>query len=98
MQTEPHDVRNIVRPRSQEWADDLVERGIIITPSQLDVLENELIKTIDNPKITRNHIRTEIVGCILDNHGVLAFGVKPTVEKKEISEKAIKKYSKKRNK
>lgn len=96
MQTDPHDVRNVVRPRAQEWADDLVERELIITPSRLDMLESELIKTIGNPKITRNHIRTEIVCCILDNHGTRAFGVEPTVQKKEISEKAIKKYSKKR--
>lgn len=96
MQTDPHDVRNVVRPRAQEWAIDLVERDVVITPAHLDTLENELIKSLNNPKITRNHIRTEIVGCILDNHGVRAFGVEPTVEKKEISEKAIKKYSKKR--
>ncbi|QPI17924.1 hypothetical protein POP12_132 [Pectobacterium phage POP12] len=85
-------VRNIVRGHTQPWSEKILEMSDTISPEQIDHLENEMMELLDNPKITRNHIRSEIVACILDNFGTSAFGVgKPKVN----TEKSIKDYKKK---
>lgn len=46
--------------------------------------------------IGKRRVRELMVEYILDEFGVIAFGTKPVVEKKEITDKAIKKYQKAR--
>lgn len=96
-------VINAIKSRSVEWLESFHEHdnSKIVTPEVLDVLENELHSRIkkDFPpeqKVSHKFVRTHIVATILSEKGVGAFGVTPIYEKKDISEKAIKKYAKKK--
>lgn len=92
---------NAIHAETMDYMEKFVENNNtdIITPIHLDALENTLHTKIKNQfpeKVSRNFIRQEIVATILKNFGIEIFGVASIAQKKEISEKAIKKYAKKK--
>lgn len=93
---------NAIHAETMEYMEKFVERDntAIITPIHLDALEDCLHKQIKNQfpeKVSRNFVRQEIVAMILKHYGVEMFGVKSIASNtKEISDKAIKKYAKKK--
>lgn len=93
---------NFVREKTLEWMENFLNNASnsIVEPVHLDMLEERLFKQakerLPAENIWRNFVRTEIVAAILGEYGVHAFGVKPVVERKVISDAAIKKYAKKK--
>ena len=93
---------NAIHAETMEYMEKFVERDntAIITPIHLDALEDRLHKQIKNQfpeKVSRNFVRQEIVAMILKHYGVEMFGVKSIASNtKEISDKVIKKYAKKK--
>lgn len=92
---------NAVRAETIIWMEKYREfkPGAAVTPIHLDELQESLFHRIKDQfpdRVGRKFIRTEIVAAILDEYGVDAFGVQNIVTKKEISDKAIKKYSRKK--
>lgn len=72
---------------------------------EVKITENDLVLLTDQAKeflnsngvnIGKKRVRELLVEYLLDEFGCIAFGTKPLVEKREISEKTIKKYQKAR--
>lgn len=92
---------NAVRAETIIWMEKYLENNPdgVVTPIHLDALQEKLFNSIKEQfpeRVGRKFIRTQIVDAILKEYGVDAFGVQNTVKKHEISDKAIKKYSRKK--
>jgi len=91
---------NAVRAATVEWADKFLDGIGEVTPAHLDALQEKLFHSIKAQfpeRVGRKFIRTQIVDVLLKEHGLGVFGVgSKAPAKKEISDKAIKKYSRKK--
>lgn len=89
-------VRNTIRHMTYSRFGRMEE--VKITDTDLDnlVVEAQGFLKSQGVNIGKNRVRELIVEYILDEFGSTALGTKPLVEKKEITEKAIKKYQKAR--
>lgn len=88
------EIRNIIKPATYE----AVESLDIVTKEKLDELEEQfyVFMQAHGFNIGRRGIREIMVETISDNFGLEKMGTKPLSVKKEISDKAIRKYKKAR--
>lgn len=92
---------NAIKSVTIDWLETFEKnfQSNIVLPQHLDILQESLYQRIKNQfseTVGRKYIRTQIVSVILDEKGVGFFGVEPSsIKKNQITDKAIKKYSKK---
>lgn len=94
-------IRNVLKSYAYNKVSDLVQKEKYVTPRILDEWERELHSQFkeNDEKIGRARVRELTVDYILSEFGVIAFGVKPTIDyDPTVSEKTIKKMKSQRKK
>ncbi|QDH49252.1 hypothetical protein PHYNN_50 [Pantoea phage Phynn] len=94
---------NYIRTQALEWVENFRNNEStctdIVTPAHLDSLESRLLKEANarfGENMWPNTVREHIVAAMSGEYGLELFGIEPTVKLRVISDKAIKKYTRKK--